>query len=90
MISIIASGKESLKFLNGFLQIISPKDIEVNVIVDTFDVFEFYDIKIYPQLTNVLLLLMKQLNETQWTGKQNDSLEISTFLQKIDEGFPAP
>ncbi len=87
--SILVSGKESLKFLNGFLQIISPKDVDVNVIVDTFDFFNFYDIRVYPQLTNVLLLLMNQLNETKWTGKHNDSLEISTFLQKIDEDFPA-
>jgi 2-phospho-L-lactate transferase/gluconeogenesis factor (CofD/UPF0052 family) len=83
------SGKESLKFLNGFLQIISPKDVDVNVIVDTFDFFDFYDIRIYPQLTNVLLLFMNQLNEIKWTGKDNDSLEINTFLQKIDENFPA-
>ena len=89
MISILASGKESLKFLNGFLQIISPKDVDLNVIVDTFDFFNFYDIHIYPQLTNVLLLFLNQLNETKWTGKQNDSLEISTFLQNIDENFPA-
>ncbi len=89
MISILASGKESLKFLNGLLKIISPKDVDVNVIVDTFDFFNFYDIRIYPQLTNVLLLLMNQLNETKWTGKYNDSLEISNFIQKIDEDFPA-
>jgi 2-phospho-L-lactate transferase/gluconeogenesis factor (CofD/UPF0052 family) len=31
---------------------------------------------------------MNQLNETKWTGKDKDSLEISTFLQKIDEKFP--
>ncbi|MFX1466775.1 MAG: 2-phospho-L-lactate transferase CofD family protein [Promethearchaeota archaeon] len=88
MISILASGKESLKFLNGFLQIVSPKDVDVNVIVDIFDFFNFYDIRIYPQLTNVLLLFMNQLNENRWTGKHNDSLEISNFLHEIDEDFP--
>jgi 2-phospho-L-lactate transferase/gluconeogenesis factor (CofD/UPF0052 family) len=88
LISILASGKESLKFLNGLLQIISPKDVDLNVIVDTFDFFNFYDIRIYPQLTNVLLLFMNQLNVTNWTGKNSDTLEISNFLQNIDEDFP--
>jgi len=88
LISILASGKESLKFLNGLLQIISPKDVDLNVIVDTFDFFNFYDMRIYPQLTNVLLLFMNQLNETNWTGKNSDTLEISNFLQNIDEDFP--
>ncbi len=89
MISILASGKESLKFLNGFRQIISPKDVDLNVIVDTFDFFDFYDIRIYPQLTNVVLLFMNQLNENKWTGKINDTHEISTFLQDVDEKFPS-
>jgi len=89
LISILASGKESLKFLNGFRQIISPKDVDLNVIVDTFDFFDFYDIRIYPQLTNVVLLFMNQLNENKWTGKINDTHEISTFLQYVDEKFPS-
>jgi 2-phospho-L-lactate transferase/gluconeogenesis factor (CofD/UPF0052 family) len=88
-VSVIVSGKESLKFLNGFLQIISPEETPLNVIVDTFDFFDFYDIRIYPQLTNVFLLFLNQLNETQWTGRNKDSLEISTFLQNIDTKYPS-
>ncbi|MFX1520892.1 MAG: 2-phospho-L-lactate transferase CofD family protein [Promethearchaeota archaeon] len=89
MISILVSGKESLKFLNGFLEIISPEETPLNVIVDTFDFFDFYDMRVYPQLTNVLLLFMNQLNETRWTGRNKDSLEISNFLQNVDDKYPS-
>ena len=84
MLTIFVSGKESIKFLKGIVKL-APLET-LNIIVDTSDVYNFYGIRIFPDLINVFSLLNNRLDEKNF-GIKDDSSYIVNMLREIDTDF---
>lgn len=83
MITVISGGKESLKLIRAFRNILY--DDEISVIANTSGCFWTDGNLVCPDLDDLIYLFSGNLNTAQWRGIKGDSFSTQKLLNKISE-----
>jgi LPPG:FO 2-phospho-L-lactate transferase len=83
MITALAGGVGGAKLVYGFAQLLPPEDFAA--IVNTGDDFEYYGLKISPDIDSVTYALAGISNQKFGFGLEGDTFQVLQGLESLDE-----
>jgi LPPG:FO 2-phospho-L-lactate transferase len=85
MIAVLTGGTGGAKFVDGLRHVVSPEDI--TVIVNTGDDFEWWGLRISPDLDSIVYVLANLLSKERGWGVQDDTFLCLEMMKRM--GRPA-